>query len=54
VKPKGIRGIKEGISKTKKINGLATNRKNKNIRDLYRRINKFKRGHQTTSNLVKD
>jgi hypothetical protein len=27
-----------------KINELATNSKNKNIRDLYRRINGFKRG----------
>jgi hypothetical protein len=26
-----------------KINELATNSKNKNIRDLYRRINEFKR-----------
>jgi hypothetical protein len=26
------------------INGLATNSKNKNIRDLYRGINEFKRG----------
>jgi hypothetical protein len=33
-----------------KINELATNRKNKNIRDLYRGINKFKRGIQPRSN----
>jgi hypothetical protein len=28
-----------------KINELATNSKNKNIRDLYRGINEFKRGY---------
>jgi hypothetical protein len=37
-----------------KINELATNSKNKNIRDLYRRINGFKRGYQPINNLVKD
>jgi hypothetical protein len=36
-----------------KINELATNSKNKNIRDLYRRINEFKRGYQLRNNLVK-
>jgi hypothetical protein len=36
-----------------KINELATNSK-KNIRDLYRGINRFKRGYQPQSNLVKD
>jgi hypothetical protein len=30
------------------------NSKNKNIRDLYRGINDFKRGHQPRSNLLKD
>jgi hypothetical protein len=30
------------------------NNKNKNIRDLYRRINEFKRGYHPRSNLVKD
>jgi hypothetical protein len=29
-----------------KINELATNSKNKNIRDLYRGIHEFKRGYQ--------
>jgi hypothetical protein len=33
---------------------LATNSKNKNIRDLYKGINEFKRGYQPGSNLVKD
>jgi hypothetical protein len=37
-----------------KINELATKNKVKNIRDLYRGINKFKRGYQPRSNLVKD
>jgi hypothetical protein len=37
-----------------KINDLATNSKNKNIRDLYRGINGFKRGYQPRNNLVKD
>jgi hypothetical protein len=37
-----------------KINELATNRKNKNIRDLYKGMNEFKRGYQSRSNLVKD
>jgi hypothetical protein len=37
-----------------KINELSTNSKNKNIRDLYRGINKFKRDYQLRNNLVKD
>jgi hypothetical protein len=37
-----------------KINELATNSKNKNIRDLYRVVNEFKKGYKLTSNLVKD
>jgi hypothetical protein len=37
-----------------KINELATNSKNKKIRDLYREINGFKRGYQPKTNLVKD
>jgi hypothetical protein len=36
-----------------KINEPAMNSKNKNIRDLYRGINEFKRGYQTRTNLVK-
>jgi hypothetical protein len=36
-----------------KINELAMNRKNKNIRDLYRGINEFKISYQPRSNLVK-
>jgi hypothetical protein len=37
-----------------KINELATNSKNRKIRDLCRRINEFKKGYQPRSNLVKD
>jgi hypothetical protein len=37
-----------------KMNDLATNSKNKNIRDLYRGLNEFERGYQPRSNLVKD
>jgi hypothetical protein len=37
-----------------KINELATNSKNKNIRDLCRGINEFKRGYQPRNNLVID
>jgi hypothetical protein len=37
-----------------KINELATNNKNKNIRDLYKGINKFKVGYQRRNNLVMD
>jgi hypothetical protein len=37
-----------------KINELETNSKNRNIRDLYRGINKFKKGYQPRNNVVKD
>jgi hypothetical protein len=37
-----------------KINELETNSKNKNIRDLYRRISDFKKGNQPKTNVVKD
>jgi CRISPR/Cas system-associated protein Csx1 len=37
-----------------KINELATDSKNKNIRGLYRGINKFKRGYQPKNILMKD
>jgi hypothetical protein len=37
-----------------KIQELARNSKNKNIRDQYRVINEFRRGYQPRSNLVKD
>jgi hypothetical protein len=37
-----------------KINYPETNSKNKNIRELYRRINDLKKGYQPTTNMVKD
>jgi hypothetical protein len=37
-----------------KMNELESNSKNKNIRDLYRNINEFKKGYQHRTNLVKD
>jgi hypothetical protein len=37
-----------------KINELSTNSKNKNIRDLCRGINEFKRGYLPTSSSVND
>jgi hypothetical protein len=37
-----------------RIKELETNSKNKNIRDLYRGINGFKRGYEPRNNLVKD
>jgi hypothetical protein len=45
---------KKGKYLKDKINELTTNSKNKNIRDLYRGINGFKRGYQPRNNLVKD
>jgi hypothetical protein len=36
-----------------RINELATNSNNKNIRNLYRGINEFKRGYQARNNLLK-
>jgi hypothetical protein len=38
--------IKEREYMKGKINELASNSKNKNIRDLYRGINEFKKGYQ--------
>jgi hypothetical protein len=37
---------------TNKISKLETNSKNKNIRDLYRGINEFKKGYQPRTNMV--
>jgi hypothetical protein len=37
-----------------RINELETNNKNKNIRDLYRGINEFKKGYQPRTNIIKD
>jgi hypothetical protein len=54
MKPADISGIKTREYLKDKLNGLATNNKNKNIRDLYRGINEFKSGYQLRNNLVKD
>jgi len=40
-----ISGTKEGIFE-RSVNELETNRKNTNIRDLYRGISEFKKGYQ--------
>jgi hypothetical protein len=37
-----------------KINELETDSKNKNIRDLYRGVNEFKKGYQPRTNMVKE
>jgi hypothetical protein len=37
-----------------RINEHESNSKNKNVRDLYRGINEFKKGYQPRANLVKD
>jgi hypothetical protein len=37
-----------------KVNELETNSKNKNIRDLCRGINEFKKGYQPRTNMVKE
>jgi hypothetical protein len=37
-----------------KINELETNNRNKNIRDLYRGINEFKKGYQPIINIIRD
>jgi hypothetical protein len=37
-----------------KIHELETNNKNKNIRDLYRGINEFKKGYQPRINIIKE
>jgi hypothetical protein len=52
VKPADISGIKIREYVKDKINELATFSKNKNIRDLYRGINEFKRGYQHRNSLV--
>jgi hypothetical protein len=37
-----------------KINELETNNENKNIRDLYRGINEFKKAYQPRIDIIKD
>jgi hypothetical protein len=43
---------RENMKKKKKSNELDTNSKNKNIRDLYRGKNEFKKGYQPITNMV--
>jgi hypothetical protein len=53
VKPLEFQEQNEGISEIK-FKELDTNSKNKNMRDIYRGINQFKKGCQLRTNLVKD
>jgi hypothetical protein len=46
---KNTRGYLKG-----KINELETNNKNQNIRDFYRGMNEFKKGHQPRINIIND
>jgi hypothetical protein len=50
VKPAGISGIGKRELTKQKINMLATKSKNKNIRDVHRRINEYKMGYHPRSN----
>jgi hypothetical protein len=52
VKPADISRMREYLKD--KINELVKNSKNRNIRDLYRGINEFKRVYQPRNKLVKD
>jgi hypothetical protein len=45
---------KKGEYLKDKITDIELNSKNKNIRNLYRRITEFKKGYQPKTNLVKD
>jgi hypothetical protein len=54
MKPEGISRMKRRNIWKEKIDELATNSNSKNIRDLYRGENDFKRGNKPRSNLVKD
>jgi hypothetical protein len=54
VKPVDTSGKEKRQYMKDRINELATNNKNKNIRDLYRGINEFKRSYQRRNNLVKE
>jgi hypothetical protein len=49
-----FRTKKKRKSLKNKSNELETNSKNKNIRDLYRGINKFKKSYQPRTNMVKE
>jgi C4-type Zn-finger protein len=49
-----ISGTKNKTYMKAKIKELETNSKFKNVRDLYRGINNFKKGYQPRTNIVKD
>jgi len=50
-----ISGIEKNENLKAKLDELETNSKiKKNIRDLYRGINGFKKGYQTRTNIAKD
>jgi hypothetical protein len=53
VKPACYSGIKNGIPENS-MNEIGRQSKNKNNRDLYKRINLFNKGYQPRTNLVKD
>jgi hypothetical protein len=50
----GISGLTIWEYLKDKLKELATNSKNKNIRDLYRGINEFRTGYQPRNNSLKD
>jgi hypothetical protein len=49
-----LSGLKKRKYLKNKRNELETNSKNKNIRDLYRGINEFKKGYQPRTNMAKE
>jgi hypothetical protein len=58
VKPVELSGPKKKKKKKEYIKNIMyvieTNSKNKNIRDLYRDINEFKKGYQPRTNMIKE
>jgi hypothetical protein len=54
VKPVEHLGTSKGNTEKGKINELQTNNKTKNIRNLHRGINAFKKGYQPRINIIKD
>jgi hypothetical protein len=53
-KPAGILGIKRGNIWKTKLMSLQQIVRTRILRDLYRRINRFKKSYQPRSNFVKD
>jgi hypothetical protein len=54
MKPVDYLGTRKKEYLKDKINEFETNIRNKNIRDLYRGINEFKKGYQSRINIIKD